>query len=203
MAAAVQSHAGPRTIVAGLPRGGVVVAAEVASALAAPLDVIVVRKLGAPGQPELGVGAIGEGGVEVLNQELIDMIGISEANLDRVREAEREELARREVMYRRGRPPILLAGATVVLVDDGLATGITAKAAARVVRSRNAERVILAVPVGAPDTIEDLRSEVDEIACLETPRWFRAVGQWYEDFRQTSDGEVLECLEMAAGSSDW
>lgn len=186
------------SVVVGLPRGGVIVAAEVSAALEAPLDLIVVRKLGAPGQPELGIGAIGEGGVEVLNQDLIDMLGITDAALRRVRDREREELVRREVMYRQGQPPLPVAGHTVLLVDDGLATGITAKAAARVLRSRDAERIVLAVPVGAPDTVRDLRSEVDQIVCLETPRWFRAVGQWYEDFRQTTDAQVIECLERAA-----
>ncbi|GBD83817.1 putative phosphoribosyl transferase/MT0597 [bacterium BMS3Abin02] len=190
--------AGPQTVVVGLPRGGVVVASEVSAAIEAPLDVLVVRKLGAPGQPELGIGAIAEDDVEVLNRDLIGMLGITKADLDTVRKAERAELERREARYRRGAPPLPVAGKTVLLIDDGLATGITAKAAARVLRARRAGRIVLAVPVGAPDTIHDLKREVDEVVCLEAPRWFRAVGQWYEDFRQTTDEQVIECLDSAA-----
>jgi len=199
LAESLRDLAGPKTVVVGLPRGGVVVASEVSAAIEAPLDVLVVRKLGAPGQPELGIGAIAEDDIEVLNRDLIVMLGITEAELDTVRKAERAELERREARYRRGAPPLPVAGKTVLLIDDGLATGITAKAAARVLRARRAGRIVLAVPVGAPDTIHDLRGEVDEVVCLEAPRWFRAVGQWYEDFRQTTDEEVVECLDGAAG----
>ncbi|NIA24261.1 MAG: phosphoribosyltransferase [Gammaproteobacteria bacterium] len=198
LAEQLMNLAGPQTVVVGLPRGGVVVASEVSAALEAPLDVIVVRKLGAPGQPELGVGAIGEDGIEVLNRDLIGMLGITEAELDKVRTSERAELQRREARYRRGNPPLPVAGKTVLLIDDGLATGITAKAAARVLRARDAGRIVLAVPVGALETVHDVRGEVDEVVCLEIPRWFRAVGQWYEDFRQTTDAQVVECLDRAA-----
>jgi len=198
LAESLRNFAGPQTVVIGLPRGGVFVASEESAAIGAPLDVLVVRKLGAPGQPELGIGAIGEDDIEVLNPDLIGMLGITQAELDAVREAERAELRRREARYRRGNPPLPVAGKTVLLIDDGLATGITAKAAARVLRARGAGRIVLAVPVGAPDTVHDLRGEVDEIVCLEVPRWFRAVGQWYEDFRQTTDAQVVECLDGAA-----
>ena len=182
------------SVVMGLPRGGVVVAAEVAKALGMPLDIVLVRKLGAPGEPELGVGAIAEGGIEVLNTELIDLLGITDAALDRERERQQLELKRRNRLYRSRREPLQVANRQVILIDDGLATGVTATAAARSLRARGASSVVLAVPVGAPQAVRDLSSEVDEVVCLERPVLFRAVGQWYEDFRQTTDAEVLQCL---------
>jgi putative phosphoribosyl transferase len=182
------------SVVMGLPRGGVVVAAEVAKAHAMPLDIVLVRKLGAPGEPELGVGAIAEGGIEVLNTELIDLLGITDAALDRERERQQLELKRRNRLYRSRREPLQVANRQVILIDDGLATGVTATAAARSLRARGASSVVLAVPVGAPQAVRDLSSEVDEVVCLERPVLFRAVGQWYEDFRQTTDAEVLQCL---------
>ena len=160
-----------------------------------PLDIVLVRKLGAPGEPELGVGAIAEGGVEVLNTELIDMLGINDAALDRERERQYLELKRRNQLYRSGREPLRVANRRVILIDDGLATGVTATAAARSLWARGASALVLAVPVGAPQAVRDLSSEVDEVVCLERPILFRAVGQWYEDFQQTTDAEVLECLE--------
>jgi putative phosphoribosyl transferase len=194
LAEELRRFAGPSTVVVGLPRGGVVVAREVATALGAPLDVVVVRKLGAPGQPELGIGAISEGGVEVLNDDLISLLGVSEALLAAERAQQQVELERRDVSYRRGRPALDVGGKTVVLVDDGLATGVTAKAAARSLDARGAARIVLAVPVGAQSAVWDLRDEVDEVVCLRTPAMFRAVGQWYDDFSQTTDDEVLDCL---------
>ena len=188
-------------VVIGLPRGGVVVAAEVARLLGAPLDVVVVRKLGAPGRPELGIGAIGEDGILVLNQELIDLLGVSESELAEVEAGEAEELDRRVVAYRGDREPVEVAGRTVVVIDDGLATGYTARAALRVLRNRGPARLILAVPVSARDTAEALREEADELIVLELPFGFGAVGQWYADFRQTGDDEVLRLLEEQRGGA--
>lgn len=181
-------------VVVGLPRGGVVVAAEVARALGAPLDIVVVRKLGAPGRPELGIGAIGEDRVRALNTELVDMLGVTEPQIAAIEAEETEELARRVAAYRGGRPPLPVQGRNVVVIDDGLATGYTARAAVRVVKRRGARRVILAIPVSAPDTARALEEEADEVVALELPFGFGAVGQWYADFRQTTDGEVLELL---------
>ncbi len=182
-------------VLIGLPRGGVVVAAEAARLLGAPLDVVVVRKLGAPGRPELGIGAIGEDAVRALNQELIDLLGVTENELAAVEARESEELARRVVAYRGDRNPLAVEGRTVVVIDDGLATGYTARAALRVLRNRRAARLILAVPVSARDTANALRQEADEVVVLEAPFGFGAVGQWYADFRQTSDNEVVGLLE--------
>ncbi len=182
-------------VVIGLPRGGVVVADEVARALDAPLDILVVRKLGAPGQPELGLGAIAEGGVTALNDRLIDMLGVHPSALAAVAAHEHAELERRVRTYRGNRPPFDVSGRMVILVDDGLATGYTARAAARALRARAADSIVLAVPVAAPETAEELKEEVDDVVALETPRFFGAVGQWYQDFSQTSDAEVLAILE--------
>jgi putative phosphoribosyl transferase len=184
----------PSVTVVGLPRGGVVVAAEIATALRKPLDIVLVRKLGAPGEPELGIGAIAEGGVEVLNTRLIERLGVTPAALDRERDRQQRELERRRHLYRSGEEPLSVRERPVLLVDDGLATGITATAAARSLRARGASSIALAVPVAAPSAIRDIADEVDEVVCLEQPAFFRAVGQWYEDFRQTTDAEVLECL---------
>jgi len=181
-------------VVIGLPRGGVVVAAEAARLLGAPLDVVVVRKLGAPGRPELGIGAIGEGGIVALNQELIDLLGVSEPELAAVEAREVEELNRRVAAYRGDREAVQVAGRTVVVIDDGLATGYTARAALRVLRNRGVARLILAVPVSARETADALQEEADEVVVLEAPFGFGAVGQWYDDFRQTGDEEVLRLL---------
>lgn len=185
-------------VVLGLPRGGVVVAVEVARALNAPLDVLVVRKLGVPYQPEVAMGAIGEDGVRVLNPGVLDAAGITPAALDRVEQAERAELERRVQRFRHGRDAEALAERTVVIVDDGVATGATARAACEIARARGASRVVLAVPVAAADTAAELRTVADEVVCLETPELFMAVGERYADFRQTSDEEVVALLEGSA-----
>ncbi|HSL84946.1 MAG TPA: phosphoribosyltransferase family protein, partial [Thermoanaerobaculia bacterium] len=182
-----------RPVVLGLPRGGVIVAAGVAGALGAPLGVIVVRKLGAPGNPELGVGAVAEGGVTVLNEALIRRLGISPGELDRIAAAEHAELHRRVAAYRTG-PPVQVEGRDVVVVDDGLATGYTARAAVEAARRRGAGRVILAVPVAAADTAAELSAVVDRLVALETPRMMLGVGGSYRDFRQTTDEEVRAAL---------
>ena len=182
-------------VVIGLPRGGVVVAAEVARVLHAPLDVVVVRKLGAPGRPELGIGAISEGGIRVLNDELIDLLNVNGSELAEVEARESEELTRRVLIYRGDRDPVPVAGRTAVIVDDGLATGSTARAALRALRARKPARLVLAVPVSARDTARALLEEADEVIALELPVGFGSVGQWYGDFRQTEDEEVIRLLD--------
>lgn len=181
-------------VVLGLPRGGVPVAAEVAEALEAPLDVFVARKVGAPGRSEYGLGAVAEGGGEVFDTDRIRALGLTRKDLERTVATERAELQRRVERYRGGRSLPDLAGRTAVLVDDGLATGVTAEAALKGVRSMQPARTVLAVPVGAPRTVERLRALAD-VVCLEQPTGFRAVGMWYVDFSQTSDDEVQELLE--------
>ncbi len=198
LAARLDHLRGEDVVVLGLPRGGVPVAAEVAARLEAPLDVVVVRKLGVPYQPELGMGAIGEGGVRVLNDEVIRMAGTSEEALRRVEREERSELERRVRRYRGERPPVDVAGRTAVIVDDGVATGSTAQAACRIVRAQGAARIVLAVPVAPPGTGPAFRGLADEVVVVDTPPWFAAIGQFYDDFTQTSDAEVLDCLERAA-----
>ncbi len=188
----------PDVLVLALPRGGVPVAFEVARALGAELDVFLVRKLGMPGEEELAIGAIASGGIRVLNRELIDHLHVSEDVIDRATEREARELERREELYREGRPAIPVHGRTVVVVDDGLATGASMLAASRALRSQGAKKIIVAVPVAARQTCDQLRREVDEIVCAETPQPFAAVGIWYEDFSQTTDEEVRELLEQAA-----
>ena len=187
---------GEDVVVLGLPRGGVPVAFEVARALGAPLDVMVVRKLGVPFQPELGMGAIGEGGIRVINDRVVEMAGVNPQQLEQVERRERVELERRATSYRGGRPPIDVAGRTVVLVDDGIATGSTARAACQVAVARGAERVVLAVPVASPEAVADLGREA-EVVCLEVPGHMWAVGEWYRDFSQTSDEEVIRLLDAA------
>lgn len=186
--------AGSDLVVLGLPRGGLPVAAVVATALGAPLDVLVVRKLGVPGHPELAMGAIASGGVRVLNTAVIASLGLTAADVDRVGALEEAELARREETYRPGRDPADVAGRVVVLVDDGLATGATMRAAIDAVRARSPARVVVAVPVGARETCDRLAAEADEVVCVHTPAAFHAVGQWYDDFAQTTDGEIRALL---------
>ena len=181
-------------VVLGLPRGGVPVAAEVAAALGAPLDVLVVRKVGVPGHEELAMGAVASGGVLVLDEALIETLGIDRPVIEEVVERELVELERREAAYRGERAPPALAGKTVVLVDDGLATGSTMRAAVRAVRAREPARIVVAVPVAAAETCRELEREADEVVCAATPRSFRAVGLWYDDFRPTSDDEVRKLL---------
>jgi putative phosphoribosyl transferase len=181
-------------VVVALPRGGVPVAAEVAAALHAPLDVLVVRKLGCPWQPELGVGAIGEGGVILLNHELIGQAGLTRREIEAVAEREHAELERRVRRYRGDRPPVPVAGRTALLVDDGLATGFTARAAIQVLRARGARRVVLAVPVAPPSAVRELRMMADDVVAMETPEPFIAIGRYYADFAQTTDEEVSRLL---------
>ena len=185
-------------VVLALPRGGVPVGYEVARALGAPLDVFVVRKLGLPGHPELAMGALASGGLVVLNQGVTKALGIDEASVRRVIEAELEELQRREALFRGTSEPPDVEGKTVVLVDDGLATGSTMRAAAQAVRQLHPDRIVVAVPVAAEETCDEFRDVVDEIVCGVTPRPFHAVGLWYDDFSQTSDEEVRELLADAA-----
>lgn len=187
----------PGLLVLGLPRGGVPVAFEVAMHLRAPLDVMVVRKLGAPGHEEYAVGAIGPGGVRVVQQEALRFLQISEAALQSVAEREGHELQRRQAMYRAGRGPLQLAQRTVVLVDDGLATGSTMYAAVEATRKADPQRLVVAVPVGAGDTCRELSRTVDEVVCLSQPEPFRAVGLWYRNFDQTSDEQVMSLLARA------
>jgi predicted phosphoribosyltransferase len=184
-------------LVLALPRGGVPVAYEVALALHAPLDVIVVRKLGVPGHEEYAMGAIASGGIRLLNDAVVRELGISPAAIEDVVRAEHIELERRERLYRDGRPPPDVRGRTVVLVDDGLATGSTMLVAIRALRAQRPARVAVAVPIAAADTCESLRSEADDVLCARTPWPFRAVGLWYRDFSQTSDDEVGALLRLA------
>jgi putative phosphoribosyl transferase len=193
---------GQDVVVLGLPRGGVPVAAGVAHALQAPLDVIIVRKLGVPHQPEFAMGALGEGGVRIINDEVLAMAGVTPQELAAIEERERAELERRGRRFRAGRPPVPVAGRTVVVVDDGIATGSTARAACRVARAHGAGRIILAVPVGHSDAIASLRPDADEVICLTEPRSLMAIGEWYEDFSQTSDQEVINILSDAAAARE-
>ena len=187
----------PCVVVLALPRGGVPVGYEVAQALGAPLDVFLVRKLGMPGHEELAMGAIASGGVRVLNQRVLREVAIPRHEVDAVAAEEGRELARRERAYRGDRPPPEIRGKTVILVDDGLATGASMHAAVQALRQQGPRRVVVAVPVAAPETCEAFRAEVDEIVCAVTPELFYAVGLWYEDFSQTSDDEVRELLAAA------
>lgn len=185
-------------IVLGLPRGGVPVAFEVAQQLGAPLDVFVVRKLGVPGFEELAAGAIASGGVRVLNEDVTRAIPHADEMIEAVTVRETAELERREQIYREGRPSPELRDRTVILVDDGLATGATMRAAVKALRRRGVARIVVAVPVGPPDTCREIEQEADETICLSTPPFFQAVGQYYEDFSQTSDEDVRELLSHAA-----
>jgi putative phosphoribosyl transferase len=203
LAAALTAYRGRDVVVLGLPRGGVPVAAEVAAALGAPLDVLVVRKLGVPSQPELAFGAIGEGpdaGVRVFNDIVLRRTGLSPEAIAAVEQEQRIELHRRIDRYRGGRAGRALVGRVALIVDDGFATGATARAAALVARAQGAQRVVLAAPIGAPDTIAALREVADDVVCLGVPRAFAAVGQGYRNFDQTSDEEV--CALLAAAHRD-
>src|SRR5262245_20227865 len=188
----------PNVLVLALPRGGVPVGFEVARALGAPLDVFLVRKLGVPGQTELAMGAIATGGVRVLNDEVVRALGIPDEVIDDVAAEEQKELERREQAYRDGRPAADVAGRTVILVDDGLATGSSMRAAVAALRRRGPARLIVAVPVGAVETCAELRGEADDAICARTPAPFYAVGLYYEDFSQTTDAEVRDLLRRAA-----
>jgi putative phosphoribosyl transferase len=199
LAAQLLQYKGERPVVLALPRGGVPVAYEVAITLNAPLDVVVVRKLGAPGEPELGIGAVVDGDhpQSVLNEEVVRLLGVSDDYVNCEVARELREIRRRQETYRGGRSPERIEGRTAIVIDDGIATGGSVRAALRGVRRFSPIRLILAVPVAPPETVESLRPEVDELVCLSTPVFFHAVGQFYEDFRQTTDDEVVRLLEAA------
>lgn len=199
LAEKLEKYAGRNdVIVLGLPRGGVPVAFEVAKHLRVPLDVFIVRKLGVPGFEELAAGAIASGGVRVLNEEVFRALPNADEIIELITERETEELQRREISYRGDRPSPELRDRTVILVDDGLATGATMHAAVKALRQRGAARIVVAVPVGPADTCREFENEADEIICAIAPAFFHAVGQYYEDFSQTSDEEVRELLARAA-----
>ena len=199
LAARVAAYANhPDVLVLALPRGGVPVAYEVAREFGTPLDVFVVRKLGVPGHEELAMGAVATGGVRVLNDELVRGLGIPDYVIDAVAAAEQQELARRERVYRGDRPPPDVRDRTVILVDDGLATGATMHAAIAALRQQRPTRIVIAVPTASPETCEALMSEVDDVICATTPEPFYAVGLWYEDFSPTTDEEVGDLLSRAA-----
>jgi putative phosphoribosyl transferase len=187
-------------VVLGLPRGGVVVAARIAEALGAPLDVLVVRKLGAPGQPELAIGAVTDGAQpqKIFNERVIRMLGVGNDYLDHEIERQLSEVRRRQALYRGGRPGEPLQGRCAIVVDDGIATGATVRAGVQALRRSSVASIVLAVPVAPPETAAELASEVDELICLMTPRGFMAVGAFYADFSQTADDEVVALLEASA-----
>ena len=192
-------HLGSNAVVLAIPRGGVIVGDVVARERSVPLDVVVPRKVGAPGNPELAIGAVAPG-IRVLDARMIRALGVSERYLEREIAAQEAEIERRQHAYRGGRPPQPVSGLVAVIVDDGVATGSTAVAALRWARQEEAERVVLAVPVAPPQTIERLRAEADEVVVLETPQPFLAVGEWYRDFDQTTDEEVVSALARSAGT---
>ena len=185
-------------IVLGLPRGGVPVANEVAKRLRAPLDVFIVRKLGVPGFEELAAGAIASGGVRVLNEDVVRAIPHADQAIEAVTARETTELERREEIYREGRPALELRDWIIILVDDGLATGATMRAAVKALRQRGAAKIVVAVPVGPPDTCHEIEEQADETICLSTPEFFQAVGQYYDDFSQTTDEDVRQLLGRAS-----
>jgi predicted phosphoribosyltransferase len=203
LAKRLSKYAGrPDVVVLALPRGGVPVAAEVARELGAPFDIFLVRKLGVPGHPELAMGAIAEGGVEVLSEHLIRDLDIPEAAVQHVAVRERVELDRRDTLYRQGRSRPPIKGRSVIVVDDGLATGASMQAAVLALRKLQPARVVVAVPVGAAETCDRLRQEADEVVCVATPEPFRAVGLWYQRFDQTTDDEVRQLLARPFESKD-
>jgi predicted phosphoribosyltransferase len=202
LATQLQEYSGRSdVIVLALPRGGVPVAFEVATALRAPLDVFIVRKLGVPGHEEYAMGAIASGGVRVIDERVVRSVGITRAELDAVAAAEERELERRERRYRGDRPPPEVAGRTAILVDDGLATGSTMRAAVAALREERAARVVVAVPIAPPETCDAFRDLVDDIVCARTPEPFYAVGLWYEDFSQTTDDEVRALLARVSSTA--
>jgi predicted phosphoribosyltransferase len=188
----------PDVVVLGLPRGGVPVASEIAQALGAPLDIFVVRKLGVPGHPEVAMGAIASGGIRVLDRELIEALGLRWPEIERVTQDEQLELARRERVFRNGRRPLSLTNRLVILADDGLATGSTMRAAVQSVRTLKPSEVVVAVPVASTSARDDLCALADQVICPLVPDMFRAVGEWYDDFSETSDDEVRGLLGLPA-----
>lgn len=199
LASALEKYRGEDVVVLAIPRGGVVVGFEIAQALRAPLDVIIPRKIGAPGQPELAIGAIAGDDVRVLDEQSIEYLGVSGAYIDAEVEQQRREIARRWQLYRGARPFPSVEGKTVLLVDDGIATGYTTVAAARLLRRHRPKKLVLAVPVAPPEGVKRLRLEVDELVVLETPEPFFSVGSWYYAFEQTTDEEVIDLLHRAEG----
>lgn len=195
LGAALRSYRGrDDVLVLALPRGGVPVACELAEALGTPVDLMIVRKLGTPGQEELAMGAIASGGVRVLNADIISSLGITDHAIEQVESRERRELERREHAYRGNRPRPSIEGKCVILVDDGVATGATMRAGIAALRQQRPARIVIAVPVAPPDTVDLLKQEADEVVCLATPEPFWAIGRWYVEFPQLSDAEVRECL---------
>jgi len=194
LARELERFRGPDTVVLGVPRGGVIVAAEAARALCAPLDVIIARKIGAPSQPELAIGAVVSGGQRLLDEPAIRYLRVRPEYIDQETRHQLEEIERRLQLYRGDRPPVDVRGKTVIVVDDGIATGYTMRAALVGLRNQGAGRIVVAVPVAPPSTCEELRRLADEVVCLRTPEPFLAVGAWYEDFEQTTDEEVQQLL---------
>ena len=197
LAEKLSKYAAEKPLVLGLPRGGVPVAFEVAKALKAPLDVYIVRKLGVPGHEELAMGAIATGDVRVLNESVIGPLQISKEAIETETKKEKEELKRRERVYRSGRAPLNVANRTVLLIDDGIATGSTIKAAIAALKKQKAAKIIVGVPVAPSSTIEELKKEVDDVVCVSTPDFFIAISVWYDEFPQTTDEQVRELLEKA------
>ncbi len=194
LAKSLAARDAPNPVVLGIPRGGVVVAFEVSRALGTPLDVVIPRKIGAPGNPELAIGAVAQDGTLVVDQALVKALGVSEGYLDEEAARQKAEIGRRLSLYRQGAPAIRLQGATVIVVDDGIATGATVLAALRGLRSDGPASLVLAVPVAPPDTLDRLAAEADDVVCLAAPEPFYAVGQFYRHFDQTSDEEVVDLL---------
>lgn len=197
LAEALEKYRGEDVVVLALPRGGVPVGYEIAEALGAPLDVFLVRKLGVPGHEELAMGAIASGGVRIINRDVVEAIGIADWEIDAAAGREGQELERREKAYRGDRPAPDLTGKTAILVDDGLATGASMRAAVKALRNMKPARIVVAVPTAAPETCRAFEAEVDEVICAITPEPFWAVGAWYEDFTQTTDEEVRDLIDRA------
>jgi putative phosphoribosyl transferase len=196
---ALRPLAGSNAVVLAIPRGGVIVGEAAARAVDAPLDVVVPRKIGAPGNPELAIGAVAPG-IRVLDRRMVRGLGVTDAYLDREIAAQEAEIERRQHAYRQGRPPQPVSGRVAIVIDDGVATGSTAVAALRWAREQGAERVVLAVPVAPPQSLDRLRAEADDVVVLETPSPFFAVGEWYRDFDQTTDRQVMDALARSAGT---